>query len=171
MTLAEYSYLAEIIGGIVLIATLIFLSIQVRQNSSMLRSMATHSAHAEYAAHFQPFVEDLSFVDIYMRAANDPSLLSPQETVKLNAWWLQGLFRGQNWYHQTREGALDPNILESYDRLLQEVAQTEMYQNFWRQRNFVVGDKYREYLEELFSKAPANVYRPFGVSTTSGDST
>ncbi len=38
MALEQYAYLAEIIGVIVVVTTLIYLSVQVRQGSALLRS-------------------------------------------------------------------------------------------------------------------------------------
>ena len=40
MTLEQYAYLAEILGVIVVIVTLIYLSMQVRQGADLLRSEA-----------------------------------------------------------------------------------------------------------------------------------
>jgi hypothetical protein len=44
MTLEQVSYLAQIIGGVVVIATLIYLSIQVRQGTEALRSDTRQAA-------------------------------------------------------------------------------------------------------------------------------
>ena len=38
MTLEQFAYLSEIIGGIVIVVTLIYLSLQVRQGAELLRS-------------------------------------------------------------------------------------------------------------------------------------
>ena len=40
MTLEQYAYLAEIIGVIVIVATLIYLAIQTRQNNQLLAAQA-----------------------------------------------------------------------------------------------------------------------------------
>jgi len=47
MTLEQYSYLAEIIGVIVVIVTLIYMSVQIRQCAELLRS---ESRQAQVAA-------------------------------------------------------------------------------------------------------------------------
>ena len=45
MNLEQASYLAQIVGTIVVVATLVYLSIQVRQGNALLRSESRQSLH------------------------------------------------------------------------------------------------------------------------------
>ena len=43
MTLEQFAYLAEIVGVIVIVVTLIYLSMQVRQGAQLLRSESSYA--------------------------------------------------------------------------------------------------------------------------------
>ena len=57
MTLEQYAYLARILGVIVVVATLIYLSIQVRQGAALLRSEARQAQVTNDQANVYKFID------------------------------------------------------------------------------------------------------------------
>ena len=163
MTLEHYANVAEIIGALVVVVTVVFLALQVRRNTQSLRSTATQTAHQELSELYNTFLEDPSFLDLWMRATEDPSALSNLETARLNAWWMKGSLSGQNWYLQTKVGAIEPTMWRSYAKLIHRLCHTEMYKQFWSERKFVFAPEYVKRIEKMMSE-PASAYAPLGVT-------
>jgi len=106
MPLEQLANIAEVFGMIVIVVSLIFLTVQVRQNTSMLRSTATQGAIDQVSVMYGPLISDPSVTEMFIKGLDDPSTLSPVETGQFFSFWLRGFFIVQNWYFQTREGLM-----------------------------------------------------------------
>ena len=73
------SALAEVVAGLGVIITLLYLSKQVRENTSSIRRANTHDALGSIA-HFNEFVaSDPALVDIFWRGTGSPEELTEEE--------------------------------------------------------------------------------------------
>ena len=85
--------IAEMIGGIAVLATLIYLALQVRQNSALLEQNTRASRQAilrnqtdRYIANCHFIAGDSGICGIYQRAMKDPSSVTREE------WWRFGTY-------------------------------------------------------------------------------
>jgi hypothetical protein len=58
MNLEQFANVAEIVGMIMVIVSLIYLNIQVRQNTTMLRSTATQGATDQLVGMYNSLISD-----------------------------------------------------------------------------------------------------------------
>ena len=105
--------------------TLIFLTVQVRQNTKALKSSAASSAHEQVGTQiYRPLATNESLADIFVRGLDDPSRLSTVETARFFAFWQNALFTMQNWFYQWRQGALDEAFWTSWSKIMVNNAPT-----------------------------------------------
>jgi hypothetical protein len=166
MTLEQITDLASIAGTVAVVATLMFLVLQLRRNTQSLRSVATHSAHEQLSALYDQF-EDSTFLDIYLRATDSSTSLSREETARLNVYFFKVDLCAQNWWFQTREGAMSRELLASWSKLIQGVATMEPWKRYWEQRRFVFAPEYVAFIEEIRTRTDGLPYKPLG--TVGGD--
>jgi hypothetical protein len=165
MPLEQLANIAEVFGLLVVAITLIFLTIQMRQNTKMLRSTATHGAHDQITSFYHPLISDPSLTDLWLRGLREPSKLSAVETGRFFAWWLNTFFILQNWYFQTREGLIDKELLNSFSKLMTDMQQTPGVRNVWEQRKYMYAADFVSYMDdEVFGRSPTHEYRPLGVA-------
>ena len=169
MTLEQFHQISEIVAAVVVAVTLIFLTIQLRQNTKMLRSAATQGAHDQIADIYQPLMADQSLADLWLRGLTDPSSLSAVETARFFSFWLQAFFDLQNWYLQAEEGLLGKTVLNSFTQVV-----TNLYNSglgvgaFWEQRKYMYDPTFVRYMEqEIFTRPMTPGYRPLGVAQES----
>jgi hypothetical protein len=165
MALEQYAYLAEIVGVVVVIATFIFLNIQLRQNTQALRSTATLGAHDEIADMYLALSADPTLISIFQRGTENLQDLTPVEVGQLFALYLSIMFRLQNLFLQTQDKLTDDAVLTSFGKVLVNVASKTGFQSFWEQRKYIFEPTFRDYLEaNVFSRNPTPGYKPLNLS-------
>ena len=165
MTLEQFHQISEIIAAVVVAITLIFLTVQLRQNTKMLRSAATQGAHDQISDIYQPLMADESLADIWLRGNQDPSKLSAVDTARYFSFWIQTMFDVQNWYFQTREGLLDETILNSFCQVIANLHKSSPgFVTFWERRKYVYAPDFIRYIEaDVFTKEMTPGYQPLGL--------
>lgn len=155
----------EIIGAIAVLITLVYLALQVRQNTAALRSTATQGAHDQVGSLYRTLSTDPDLAMIFVRGCNDPDQLSDIETAKFYSVCMQIFFYVQNWHSQTQGGFMDDQLLSSWLRVATDMYKTPGFQRVWEQRKHIYSPSLREYLDvEVFSKDSHQQYEPLGVA-------
>ena len=168
MSLEQLANIAEVLGMLVVAITLIFLTLQMRQNTKALRSAAAQNAHEMAEAIYSPVIADAELADLVLRGLRDPATLSEVETARFTSFWQNGFFTLQNWFYQRQAGVLDEGIWWGWSKILTDVYQTPGIRNFWQRRRLYFSDDFRAYLEtDLFVREPSPDYRPLGTSPIS----
>ena len=156
--------IGEVVGAVAVIATLIYLALQIRQNTAALRSTATQAAHDQAGNLYNILCSDSDMASIYRRGALAPEELTDDELAKLNAFLSLAQFYLQNWYMQTRDQYIDDTLISSWSTITAGLSTTPGFKQFWDQRRYVYSPVFREWLEtEVFPKAVGKTYDPLGV--------
>ena len=164
------SAISDTLAALAVVATLVYLAIQIRQNTSAIRSTTTHAAHDQAAMFYDLMASDSQLGEIFSRGLHDPDALNSGETARFYAAMSSATFRSQNWYFQARSGLMDRELLESWNRVLRQVSGMPGHQRFWEERRHVYAPEYVTYLEqEVFLSERDPNYRPLGVDSRSKD--
>jgi hypothetical protein len=79
MSTAEWAALGDVIGGLGVIASLVFLAIQVRQNTRQIRSQGFQTALRQFLTSFENTTANLQDADLFHRGLDDFHGLSARE--------------------------------------------------------------------------------------------
>ena len=99
MTISEFGSLAEIIGSIAVLVTLIILVVQVRSARIELSSQMTREIKRDNNATFHQLIQRPDLIDIFIRGQREYDSLSEAEKLTLQLW----LF---TWITQTEDAWL-----------------------------------------------------------------
>ena len=110
MDLDSLAKLSELVGGVVLVISLIYLAYQLRQNTQSLRS-ENYARVLERMSTVQAQLSmDPELHHMFMVGAEDPARLSRADRIRFS-WALYELFgAGEFMFHQARERALPPAV-------------------------------------------------------------
>ena len=109
---------SELVGAVAVVVTLAYVAIQIRQNTSALRSTATQGAHDQASGLYDLLATDGTLAEIFARGLTAPDSLSVEETARFFSLSMGFMFRYQNWYLQTRSDLIDEDLLENWARVL-----------------------------------------------------
>ncbi len=86
--LEDLGNLGDFVGGIAVIATLLYLAMQVRQNTRSLRSAAMDSNATQFAKRQMALARDPDLADLVTRGASDYHALEEVEKRRFRAYLL-----------------------------------------------------------------------------------
>ncbi len=150
MTLEQIAYLAEIIGVIVVIVTLIYLSMQVRQGAELLRSESRQAQVTNDQNGVFQFI-DHPELGRYFSQVETPSFA---EKTKLLFWIISQMRAREHEWLQYRSGALDEETWLSYRDVIYFVLGTERARVLWSLCSPYFSSDYVEMVGEMVEQAP-----------------
>ena len=127
MTLEQYAYLAEIIGVVVIVVTLIYLSVQVKQGKDLLRSESRQAQVANDQSGVFKFVEYPELGRLFSQEQT-PSF---EDKVKLQFWIIGQMRAREHEWLQHRSGAMDEETWLSYRDVIYFLLGTERARSLW----------------------------------------
>jgi len=134
--------LGEIVGALAVFLTLIYLAVQIRQNTMAVRASAIDAAILHISNVRQALFGDDDLVDIYIRGNADPTSLNEKELVRYRLLIHNILMGISNVHAQTALTGLATSNWESQLPVIERVVSTSGGTWFW--------DTYRDEFEETF---------------------
>ncbi|MBT5558915.1 MAG: hypothetical protein HOJ88_03410 [Proteobacteria bacterium] len=154
MTLKDYANLAEILGVIIVVVTLIYLAIQVRQGADLLRSEARQAQITTDQNNIAQFLEHPELGRI-MSSQETPSF---EEKTQL-AFWIVSVMRArEHEWLQYKEGSLDEEAWLSYRGVIYFALGTERARNLWATSAPFFNSGFVEMVEQLIKDSPPIKY-------------
>ena len=109
MTLEDLGNLGEFVAGLAVVVSLVYLAIQIRQNTSAVRNSAYHEAIRDQAAGMDQLNSDAGLNRIWYEGLRDFGALSQDEQRRFATYATSVLRRYENLLYQTHHGAIDPH--------------------------------------------------------------
>lgn len=155
MGLEQWASIGEIVGAVAVVASLIYLAIQIRQSNSLAR------------AETRRVMMQMGLNELY-KVADDPSTwelfakeeLSREERIRLHSMLLANLRQREYEWAEQQEGTIDPNFAASYAGILTFVLGTERTRRWWNvhghSHTFDAG--FVDFVDQLLEKASLTDY-------------
>jgi hypothetical protein len=147
MSLEQASYLSQIVAALAVLASLVFVGFQLRQNTQSQKLVAVSSLSAAIAAINVPAMQSAALGEALARATRDWSGASREQRV-LTHFFLFSYFKlGENaWYQHTR-GVLDATQWSGWETMLRVFYHSPGVQNaWWPRRRLAYAPAFQAYL-------------------------
>ena len=156
MTLSDLASLAEVVVGIAVVVSLIYLAIQVRQNTHSIRS-ATLQANTAMWTSLLVDLSDPEAIEAYAAGLSGSRDISPMVYTRFFIL-CRGIFVAfEDQYFQYRNGILDADTCRGYERSISEqfLAFTG-FRIWWLQSRHVFSPKFVEHMDEMIARTPVS---------------
>lgn len=124
--------LAELLGAIGVILTLVYLAFQIRQNTRAIKGQTLSNVTQNVFTELVPFVGE-NIGPIWLKAITDPDQLTNEENGQLDAWMIGSFQSRQNEFTQYKLGALDESVWKSMHRPIEENLGNPYGRKWWRE--------------------------------------
>jgi len=151
MMLEQTTQIAEIIGTFVIVITLIYLSIQVRQGTELLRSEARQAQAAYGLNEVHLFVEHPELGRLFSQADK----LEFEEKTKLFFWIIGAMRNREHEWLQFISGASDEETWLSYRDVIYFVLGTERARALWNLCSQYFNSEFAVMVGEMMAEVPA----------------
>ena len=160
MTLIEWGALGELIGGIAIIVSLLYVGTQIKQNTKAARAAASQafiSMHAEITLHIS---RTKDFRDIYWRGLGGLSALQGSETAAFGAWTIHTFRAWESFYYQWKEGVFEDQLWAGWQRQFGDLFGYPGIQEIWAIRRHQFSDEFCELVDKLIASETSTALYP-----------
>jgi len=168
MKLKRYAQLAEIIGSLAVIVGLIFVGLELRQNTITQRVTATQTLVVDYENAVDLLAKDTESACIYVRGSNGLDNLTGIEQYRFFVMWFHVLRAAEQLHYYSLEGMVDQRIWRGFQRQLDEVVRYPGVQQYWERRRDWYSDEFQAFIDQVVEQSP--VTEPVYLSAEGCDS-
>ena len=164
MTLDDLANLGQVIGAIAVVVSLIYVALQIRQNTNAVRSATAQTVHEHFAKWYHLVAADDELSQIVAKGLRDYQSLSEKERVRFVATFMAFLSYSQNAFLKWREGLLAPPLWRGWELVIMNLVCAPGGRSFWKDRAYMFGDEFRRYIEgDVMKREPHADAKPMGV--------
>lgn len=151
MTIQDWGAIGELVGGVAIIISLIYVGLQIRQNTKATQISAAHSYLDTQNGFIGLINQSDSLADILDRGANGLDKLQGGEIIQFSAFHDQCFSSFQTFYIEWHDGVLDDRLWEYYKHALADVMTHEGIQTWWSNRKHWYHPAFQAYVEQIES--------------------
>lgn len=148
MTLESIYFVAEIAAAITVIASLLYVAVQIRQNTLTVR-IAAGQAHVDaYDSLLQRITDDGGLATAWVASATDPTVLDDAERTRVFGF-AGVMFRNfEGAYIQWEAGVLDDRFWQGIKRSMTDQYAHGVVRVFWSVRRHWFSDEFGDWFDK-----------------------
>jgi len=172
MDLQSLGNLGEFVSGLAVLASLVYVAFQVRQNTQSLRTENYARALERLAAMQAQLGRDGELAELFSKGVSDVSKLSPQKRIQLT-WCLYEAFGAFEFmFHASRTSALPEEVWQRWSAAVVWWLQFPGVRSWWRARPIPFTPSFTAFVEAILKDPPADAkadarWREFVMSNSS----
>ena len=163
MTLDQVASLSQSMGAVGVIASLIFVGLQIMDNSRAVRSATAQAVHDNYAGWYISLSGNESALATSAKGFVDLNSLSLAEKAQFVCTMMAFLSHSQNAFHQWKEGHLSDGLWAGWEALMMNLVNTPGGAAFWGERGYVFGKEFQDHVAAIMQRKPDPRAKAFGV--------
>ncbi|HME71301.1 MAG TPA: hypothetical protein VKM54_15730 [Myxococcota bacterium] len=145
--------IANLIAAAGVIASLLYLSRQIRQNTDAVRASSYQAIVEGNAVFMLALAQDAAFTALFIRGSSSPADLTPEEQVRFSAMLGQIVARFDLTLHLHQQRFIDADVLETMFRMLEDNLKTPGGSAWWRANERFCTDQFRRFMEPRLARA------------------
>ena len=132
MSIQDWGAVGEIVGAIGVIASLLYLALQIRQNSRTSKAEAVQAIQQAMVDLSMALASDPSWSKILESSRHSFRELSPEERTRLGFFWIALMRTTETLYHHYLNGNADPSIWEAHARGVAVNLRSRGFREWWQ---------------------------------------
>jgi len=163
VTLEQIFFVSQSVAAVGVIASLIFVGLQVRGSTKAVRSATAQAVHENFASWYMAMAEHRAELEVVLKGFGDLEALSTVDRAVFNCIFLAFTSHSQNAFHQWRQGHLANELWACWEFLLSNMVHSNGGLALWRERSYVFAEDFRVEVEAVAQRQPHINARAFGV--------
>ena len=148
MTLQDLGALGELLGGIAVVVTLVYLALQVRQNTAMMTAQAVQSSIDATQRVLLFRAENPEIRRVLQKARTQENLTVDE--IEALASYLQAVFMNfQGRLQHNLRGVFDTSVNESYELILVDYFRQPFVRRWWEFSQVLYGASFRRHCNDI----------------------
>ena len=152
--------ISQLVAAAGVILSLIFLAIQLRQNTKAVRSASIQNLVQSLSDTAQANIDNPYVVPIMLKANAGPGHLTDEERVRLHFWFVMAFRRFEGVYFQRKLGLVDFAIIDGFERSHLSMLASPSGQAWWSGAKGIFNSGFVSYVDEQLSKGDVASLHP-----------
>jgi len=141
--------LGDLIGAVAVFVSLIYLAIQVRQNTNAMRAETAREVVASMRVNNTTVASDPELFRIFSTMTESPGQLSPQERGRATHLLFNHFRSIEDAHHQYAKGNLDEDIWAGWSRTFCDYINSPGWREYWELRRDYFSSTFVRYVDGL----------------------
>ena len=150
MDITELGAIGELVSGVAVVGSLIYVGLQVRQSNRIAQSSAVRSGRAAAVDMLRTWFNDPTGVTVYLEGLRDRHALRTEDRVKFDMMLNQVFRTLESMFYEHRDGHLGQELWMSFEREAEPVFAQPGAVNWWFERHTMLTPTFARYVEERF---------------------
>ena len=153
MNLAEISQISQSLGSAAVVASLIFVGSQIRQNTRATRAASHHAVSEALNRVNLLWARNKEMTRIWLAGMSDRGALTPEERWRFDSTVRAYLHVCETMYMQADLGAGDLGIVAAEENGIRTIFSSEGVKEWWAENPFGFSPEFRNYVGKLIQPA------------------
>ena len=147
--------IAELVGAVGVVASLLYLGKQIRQSNELARAETRRAMMQVTQQELNKMVDDPTIFRLWM---NDE--LSGDDKIRLHSWLCAYIRQREYEWFERQAGVMDSKMFESYAKIITKVLGTERTRRWWSVYKHALGfdSGFVAFVDELLERSPLTNY-------------
>ena len=157
--------IAEVIGAIAIVISLIYVGVQVNDSTRAVRSATANEMSTALSSWYSELGNSRQGSEVFWRGMTNPESLTPEERFQfiVNAHGIFWLYQAA--YYLAEEGTLDEELRDSIINTMLGFRELPGFLLYWEQRGGIFKDDFRQTVDDMLASGATNhdverLYRP-----------
>lgn len=150
--LSEWASVAEVIGAVAVVISLIYVGLQVNDSTSAIRSAASNDASVAMQTWYLEMGSNRQASDMWFNAMTSPEPLATHDEFQFMMMMHAVVLGMQNSYLLAQEGTLDIEFREAITTAIVAVKDLPGWERYWRQRRGFLHSGFAGYVDVLLTR-------------------
>lgn len=147
--------ITEITGVIAVVVSVLYLGLQIRDNTKVLRSQVHYNALSLAQRPMEMMIENESLASVVNRAYANPDAMSADDWARFGNYAFIGFNAWEYLYYQHRDRAIPKELWVGADAYFKELVEAKPgLTRFWSEFQISFDEPFRSYVAAEFAKKP-----------------
>ena len=148
--------ITEITGVVAVVVSVLYLGLQIRDNTKVLRSQAHYNALSLAQRPMEMMIENESLAGVVNRSYADPSAVSADDWARFGNYAFIGFNAWEYLYYQHRDRAIPKELWVGADAYFKELVEAKPgLTRFWSEFQTSFDEPFRSYVAAEFARKTA----------------
>lgn len=141
--------IGDFVGGVGVVVTLIYLAVQVRQNSKVVKTSAAEAVMRSISEYFRSSSESAELTRVVAKAMQEFDQLDDAELTQFNLWVFSWFRLVELVHHHYDAGHIPENFWEGQVAHLNGLLKLPPIRNLWEIRKHVFSEDFQRFVENV----------------------
>jgi len=154
MKLTELAAIGDVVGGIAVLITLLYLAYQLRQTAVIERTAGNRELLSRCRDWVELTTTNPGLAEVLRKALSDWGSATPEEKERANGWMLSAALQGETALYMWRAGLINKASYQGFIGVIVAVASTPGGRIWWDSARIPLGDDISDLVDEELSSRP-----------------